>query len=428
MTAYRWLLGFLAVALAAALVAWAVGNDPGYVLVERGSWRIETTAVFAVGVLVALAVAVPGAWWLLRWPLVAWSRRAKRRAREKLAQGMLALAEGRPARAGNLLQAAGRLPSLKQPALIAAVLAARQRGDTAAHGELLQKLATTEGGDVAAAVLRAEAELDDGRAGVAIELLDALDQAQRLPPAGVRVLITALARRGRARESLAMLARLKKTQVLPPAALEQFEAGILADALTQATDAINLTSLWADLSRQQRRQPDVVVAFARRGAELGIGGEIHDEVESVLDKHYSDDAADAWSRLPGVDPRAKLARAEAWLNRHPNSVALLLALGRLHRDTGQAARAEGHFKRAISAGGGAMAWEELAQFHQAQGDARAALDAYAHALAARRVAANPAKPAPAPALPAPEEPVVPELRNEHGVPMLPAPVRTNDAA
>jgi HemY protein len=428
MTAYRWLLGLLAVALAAALLAWAVGNDPGYVLVERGTWRIETTAVFAAGVFIALAVIVPAAWWLLRWPLVAWSRRTRRRAREKLAQGMLALAEGRPARAGNLLHAAGRLPSLKQPALIAAVLAARQRGDTAAHGELLQKLATTEGGDVAAAVLRAEAELDDGRAGVAIELLDALDQAQRLPPAGVRVLITALARRGRARESLAMLARLKKTQVMPPAALERFEAGILADALTQATDAINLTSLWADLSRQQRRQPDVVVAFARRGAELAIGGEIHDEIESVLEKSFSDAAVDAWARLPGVDPRAKLARAEGWLVRHPNSVALLLAAGRLYRDTGQAARAEGHFKRAVSAGGGAVAWEEIAQLHQAEGDTRAALDAYANALAARRSASSPAQPTPAPALPAPEASVVPELRNEHGVPMLPAPARTNDAA
>lgn len=429
MRIYRWLLAFLALALGAALLAWAIGSDPGYVLIERDGWRIETTLVFSVLALAVAAGAAIAGWWLLRWPLVAWTRRARRRARQKFAHGLLALAEGRPARAGNLMLAAARLPSLRQPALLVAVQAARQRGDRAEHGELLQRLAATEGGDVAAAVLRAEAELADGRAGVAIELLAALDQAQRLPPAGVRVLIEALSRRGRARESLPMLARLKRTQLMPAADLERFEAAILADALRQATDALNLNSLWADLSRHQRRRPEVVVAFARRGAELGLGGEIHDEVESVLNQQYSDAAVAAWARLPGGDPQAKLARAEGWLAAHPNRVALLLAAAHLHRELGHDGEAEQCLRRAVAAGAGAEAWEELADLQRARGELRAALDAHAAARAAR-LGSGPDSPAAVRAHAAAEaaDATVPELRNEHGVPVLPATARTPDAA
>ena len=53
MKAYRLLLGFFGLALLAAVVAWLVGADPGYVLIQRAPCTVETTLVFALGAVLA---------------------------------------------------------------------------------------------------------------------------------------------------------------------------------------------------------------------------------------------------------------------------------------------------------------------------------------------------------------------------------------
>jgi HemY protein len=419
MRAYRILLGLLGAALAAALAAWAIGTDPGYVYIQRGQRTVETTLVFALLAVVATWLLAWLATWLLRWPLRAMLARARRRGRQQFTRGMLALTEGRPQRAENLLLGAARLRSLRVPALLGALAAARGRGDAARHGELLQRLADTGDGDVAAVVLRAQAELEDGRAGAAIELLTPLDHAQRLPPAGVRTLVAALAARGRARESLAMLARLRKAQAYAPANIDAFESDVLAQALGQSTDAVNLRSLWAELSRNQRKAGPVAIAFARRAAALGLGDDVSDEIESVLKAQWSDRLVEAWSRLPTHERAQRIGRAEAWLKEHPASAGLMLALGRLCRDGELWSKAEEYLRRALANGAGAAAWEELGLLYAAQRDSERAQRAFANALAVGRgedpgaLAARHGRDDVAAPLPAPE------MRNQHGVPMLP---------
>jgi HemY protein len=308
---------------------------------------------------------------------------------------------------------------LHLPALLGALAAVRLRGDAARHGELLQQLAQTGDGDVAASILRAQAELEDGRAGAAIEVLTPLDQAQRLPPTGMRTLVAALSARGRARESLAMLARLRKSQALSLPAMDAFEADVLAQALAQTADVVNLRSLWAELSRQQRRAVPVTVAFARRAAALGLGDEVAEEIEASLKAQWSDRVVEAWARLPTSQRALRIKSAETWLQERPASAGLLLALGRLCRDGEQWSRAEEFLRRALSNGAAAAGWEELGLLYAAQGDAERAQRAFANALAVSRgdepgalLARHGRDDVSAP------QPV-PDVRNEHGVPVLP---------
>ena len=413
------LLGVLAAALLATLATWAIGTDPGYVLIQRGRFVVETSLVFALLAIVVAVLLAALLIWLLRWPLRAMRASARRRGRRQYARGMLALVEGRPQRAEQLLLAASRMRSLRVPALLAALTAARQRADAARHGELLQQLSDTGEGDVAATVLRAQSELEDGRAGAAIELLTPLDHAQRLPPTGVRTMIASLAARSRARESLPMLARLRKSQALSAVAFEAFEADVLAHAMAQATDAVNLRSLWAELSRTQRKTAAVAVAFARRAAAVGVGDDVADEVESVLKAQWSDRVVEAWSQLPTQQRAQRIKTAENWLKDRPASAGLLLALGRLCREGEQWSKAEEYLRRAMSAGAGAPAWEGLGLLYAAQKDADRAQRAFANALTVGRgdqpgalLSRHGRDDVSAP-LP------VPELRNEHGVPVLP---------
>ncbi|HQW65162.1 MAG TPA: heme biosynthesis HemY N-terminal domain-containing protein, partial [Pseudomonadota bacterium] len=140
MKAYRLLLGFFGLALLAAVVAWLVGADPGYVLIQRAPYTVETTLVFALGAVLAAWLVLALLWWLVRWPLRAMLVRARRRGRIRFARGALALTEGRWVRAEKLLLGSSRMRSVKLPALIGAYHAARLRGDARRQGEVLERL------------------------------------------------------------------------------------------------------------------------------------------------------------------------------------------------------------------------------------------------------------------------------------------------
>ena len=420
MKAYRLLLGFLALALLAAVVAWGVGADPGYVLIQRAPWTIETTLVFALGAVLLAWIVLSLLLWLLRWPLRAMLDRARRRGRIRYSRGALALTEGRWVRAEKLLLGSSKMRSVKLPALVGAYHAARLRGDVRRQGEILARLGAEPEGALAAATLRAEAELADGRAGTAIELLTPLDHAQRLPPAAARVLARALALRGRGREALPLLVKVRSGLAALREELDAFEGDVLARALLASTDAINLRSLWQELSRTQRRLPGVAAALARRATALGLG-DLGDEVQSVLRKAWDDDLVLAWAGLPATDRAARLRSAEGWLREHPDSGGLLLALGRLCREDQLWAKSEEYLQRALQTSHAAAAWEELGRTYGGRGDHERASRAYSNALLAARGEATAALTGIAVRGDVSAPPAVLEERNEHGVPRLPEP-------
>ncbi|MBP7622361.1 MAG: hypothetical protein KA763_00205, partial [Xanthomonadales bacterium] len=207
MTLYRLLLLLLVAAVVGALAVYALRGDTGYVLIQRGDIAIETTLVNAVFLLLAALALLYALVWLLRWPLRLWQAGARRSARRRFLDGMIALVAGRPNRAGQQLIKATKLRTLKLPALIAAHAAAHARGDRAEETRLLDRLTEAAETHDLATELRARNELLDGRAGAAIEMLVPLAQASRLSPMGARWLIDALGARKRGREALASLPR-----------------------------------------------------------------------------------------------------------------------------------------------------------------------------------------------------------------------------
>ena len=131
MTFYRLLLLLLVTAVVGALAVYLLRGDTGYVLIQRGDIAIETTVVNAVFLLLAALALLYAVFWLLRWPMRLWQAGARRSARRRFLDGMIALVAGRPNRAGQQLLKATKLRTLKLPALIAAHAAAHARGDRA---------------------------------------------------------------------------------------------------------------------------------------------------------------------------------------------------------------------------------------------------------------------------------------------------------
>ncbi len=383
---FRTVLVLLALPVLVALLAWWIGDDPGEVLIRRGGTVIEMSLAAAIIGVCVLAALI---WFLLalvRWPLRFWLRGARRRARQRYFDGLLCLLTGRPVRAEQQMLKAGQMRSLKLPALMVAHAAAHARGDRQREAELLVELARAPETSKLSIELRARNELKDGRAGTAIELLTPLDNQAQLSPNGARIFAEALAQRGRSRETLSILPRILRSRQMPDSDWLSFESRLLSRAVAETTDSINLHSLWSDLNRDQKRLPDVALAYARRAVQLNLIPQAATELEATLSHGWAASVVVAYGLLP-TDPKAppRLRTAETWLEAHSRDSALLLTLGRLARQERHWIKNEDYLRRALGQEGGkdyaADIWEELGRGYAEQGDAERAARALSNALA-----------------------------------------------
>lgn len=409
MNLYRSLLLWLALAVLGALGWHWFSQDLGDVVIRFRGLTYTTTLAFLV---VAWALLWFGLWtlgWLLGLPLRAWRRHARTQARNRLVSGLEALHQGRWARAAGLLGKASEEDDVRTVALQAARRAALGAGDhemAARHQSALAAHAP-----VAAALDPAERLLAEGRADEALAALSVPNAT--LPPRGLRLQAEALSAAGRASDALNLLPALKREQAVDADGLLALEARYSAAALAQSAQADGLLQRWRALPGRLQQRADVVAAFARRAAALGLEDEGLQAVAGALDAGWDESLAALYGELPAGRGEPRLARAEAWLAKHPASPGLLMTMGRL----AQGVAAEDFLHRAIAQGGGAAAWEALGGLFAARGDERAAI-AYANALRLGRGEA-PLSLGGRSLRDQIADEAVAELRNEHGLPLLP---------
>ncbi len=415
MRVWRWVLLLIVVAaLAAAGWHW-IAVDPGYVLVRLRGWRVETTLVTAVLLLLLLWFVITLLWRLVHWPFGAVTRRHRRTSRKRFTEGMLALAEGRHAEAERALGRAARHAPLRGPALLATSEAAARRGDMPAALQALDRTVTVA--PQAARVQRASLLRRDGRAGDAVTLLASEADAGALSPAGWRELVLAALDCHDARRARASLEPLRKSGAMDPKTFATVQNRVLVLALQQAVDAAALDAMWSELPRAQRRVPAAVDAYARRSAHFGRLMPAMDEVESTLRRQWSGELAETWGALEGGDVEPRLRRAEIWLDKHPADAGLLITLGRLCARLQLWGKAREYLTRALATTPEPAAWEVLGDVYVGQGNAMLAQQCYRNAL--RLTRHEPTEPLPGEhAVERDMHPDV-EQRSEHGVPHLP---------
>lgn len=410
---WRILLLLALTALAAAGWHWLVA-DPGYVLVRIRGWRIESTLVVTIVALLMLWAALTLGWRLINWPFGAITRRHRRTCRKRLADGLVALAEGRHAAAERALSRAARHAPLRAPALLAAAEAAAARGDAKAALEALDQVA--EVSPQAARVARARVLRDDDRAEEALGLLAPEADAGTLPPAGWRELVAAALQAGDIERARGALEPLRRSGALEPRAYAEIESQVLAAAIRMAEDAGALDALWSKLPRAQRRMPVLIEAYARRAASLGHGLSAMDEIESALRRQWSPMLAATYGELEGGDVESRLRRAEGWLDAHPDDPGLLATLGRMCARLGLWGKAREYLLRALSGEALPSTWEALGDTYAGQDSPVLAQQCYRNAL--RLTRGEPAEPLPGVTPVETSGPAELEERSEHGVPRL----------
>ncbi len=382
MRVWRWLLLLVIVATAAAFGWHWVADDPGYVLIRLRGWRVETTVVAALLLLLLAWALLTTLWHLLRWPFGAFTRRHRRVSQQRLGEGLVALIEGRHSDAERDLNRAARLDTLRGPALLASAEAALRRGESARALEALDQAAQSS--PVAARTLRARVLRREGKPAAALALLTAEADGGSLTPNGWRELaLAALATNNPTRARMA-LAPLHKSGALGTRGYAALEAQVLVAQIQATPDGASLNALWPQVPKAQRRLPAVVDAYARRASGFGLTLAAMDELEAALRREWSPLLVDTYGALVGEDVEARLQRAEGWLDTHPNDPALLLALGRMCVRLALWGKARQYLQRSLALAPSAAAWEMLGDAWTGDGDLAHAQRSYHNAFALGR--------------------------------------------
>lgn len=382
---YRSLVVLLIVAVAGVLGAqWLAQHntsDMGQVIVRSGGYDYSTTLPRAALLLLLAWLLLAALWSLLRLPFRIWRRYRKRQGRARLLEGLRALQGGHWQRAERLLALAAHDREVGAIALTAAVRAADGRGDEAAAQAWLATLAERD--PTAHAMLAAERLIEHG---LPVDAINALDvaAAQPLPPRGLLLRARALKMIGRAGEAYGLLGALRQQSALPDAELARLEMELAAQSLREAADANLLAERWEAMPKALRTEPGVVAAYAGRAAALRWDEAALRHLEQALDTRWDESLADLYGRLAIGHVDSRRASAQRWLQAHPASPALLVALARLARAQGQWLQAQDFLHRALAQGAGAEAWEELGAGYAAAGEEGLSRRAYANAVRAMR--------------------------------------------
>lgn len=378
----HWLLALAGALLLGAWLAPYLGQDPGYVLVRVHGWAFETTATaLALAALVVL-VAWQSAAWLLRTPRRALRKALGKRRQARLENGLLALTEGRWARAEKLLAADAKHSSMPSVHYLAAARAAQARGDEPGREHYLALAEdSASGNDPAVALTRAEMLMADGDVETAAAVLEMLRETQPRHRRALQLLAQCYEALGRWEALGKLLPALRR---VPEADHRELERRALRGRCAAAGDARALEAAWSAMPRRARSDPAVVAAWASRALALGEDGLVAQRLPALLRRRWDPELVRLFGRAEHPQATRALKTAQAWLKKHPDDPALLLALGRLCRQAGLSGKARHYLERALAREATAEAYRELAQLLEAEGDTAAALGCYRNLLHLRR--------------------------------------------
>jgi len=337
-----WLLAVFAAAVAFVFLG---RIDAGYVIFVVPPYRVETGLIFFVVATVVAFFLIHAALRLLAHALglpatvrAYRARRRRERAHAALAAGLQAYYEGRFARAEKEATAAFEDGPAPGVAALLGARAAHQMREFESRDRWLERAAAA-GEDLRTAFLmsRAELALDERDFGAARDALRALHEGGPKHIAATRMLLRAERGTGAWDEVLRLAAQLGKRDAIAPALADEYKLQATIELLGRsADDAGAFERRWRSIAAVDQLQPRVAAAAARHATALGRAALARGIIERALATEWSTPLVRLYGELPRLEAdkrtdeaRARIERAEQWLQTHAADAELLGTLGHL---------------------------------------------------------------------------------------------------
>jgi HemY protein len=376
----------LALAFGAAVI-WAADFEPGFVLLQYGSWSLETSLVVFSAAFILLLVA---GYLLLRslvlvkqspGKLANWKEiQRHKRANRALTRGLITLEEGRWAEAERtLIRHAGNSETPLLHYLAGARAAQKQNAADRRDTYLRLAHETTEGADIAVGVVQAELQISAGQKEQALATLQHLREMAPKHPYVLQLLQSLYQDMDQWQEVQSVLPDLRKRHVLEnnevqalslDAAVGQLESSL------QRQDWRKMEAVWQKSPARQRQTEAMLKPYVEGLVRQGEAEEALNLIEQFLRKDWSDALVYQYGQLEQGDLLKRLALAEKWLKNHRDNPWLLLTLGRLAKTNSLWTKAEEYLRQSLQHGPRGETYQVLAEVQTEQGKPEAAADTY----------------------------------------------------
>jgi len=376
-----WILALFGAAVAVALGARL--ND-GYVLLVFPPWRAEVSLNLFVLALVALFAVFYAVLRVLSATFGMPKRVREYRVRQQRDKaGMVfqdavrLLFEGR---FGQAMKKAGEAHAAGTARGLSALVAARaaQRMREPEKQQFWLEHARTDDPQTEAATLMLDAEManEERRFDDALAALGHLQGKQGRHIAALRLELRARQGSGDWDGVLKLVRQLAKRDALLPEVVREIRTQAhLANIARSAADQGRLTAYLRGIPAEERGRR-VVLAAARALIALDAGSEAQKLIEAALDAAGDDawqpDLVALYGRLAGGEQTARIAKAEAWLTRHPDDARLLKALGRMCQRQRLWGKAQSYLEASLAVAATQAAHLELAHLFDQLGRAEEA--------------------------------------------------------
>jgi len=367
--------------VAGAWLGPALLDDPGYVLIEIGGWRVQMSFLVLAGAVLGIWLLASVAIGLLRMPGRTVRRLREARVRRNLDRGLLALAEGDWAQAERSLARAMRGPAVGASGYLAAARAAQGRSSPERRDAYLA-LADRKFGQrhFATALARARLLAGEDQPDAAIDLLEQLHLKRPKHEGVLKLLLQCYQQCERWHDVRLLVPGIRKAGIVSTERAEELTSLAAARELEAARDNAELKRLHDSLKRSVRQRPEVVSAFARRALEFDSPALAEPDLRRALGHSFDPRLLDLYAHTDGGDRATRIRQCEKWLGKKPDDAALHLALGRLYLDDGKDEKAREHLQIAAAKSPDPGAYAALGQVHDRAGQLESANQCYRNAL------------------------------------------------
>ena len=336
----KYLFSFLFIIFIAVSAGLLAHDDSGYVLFARGYTTLEMSlSLFMVLFLLTYIVG----YIIIRFIIRSWTmpeqvkqwRTAQKaeKARKSSLQGLINLSQGQWKKAERLLTRAVKNSDMPLLNYLSAAKAAQKQNapDRRDHYLALAHKSMPEA-DFSVKLTQAELQFAHGQNEQALATLIHLHSISPKHP-HIMVLLSKLYQQLKSWKDLSdLLPSLRKNNVFPEKYLFELEKESSLNLIKNNKwnkDDDEIQKLWKNISRDLKKDSDLVEAYCRNLVQLDKSDEAEQIIREILRKEWEPNLVKLYGLVKSSQPDKQITFAESLSKNHDNNPILLLTLGRL---------------------------------------------------------------------------------------------------